>query len=146
MAKQVVINSFSDDYAFLSNFYPSPITHLDLLFPNVEGAFQASKTKNKKDHRDISKMQFGNQSKKAGQLVTLRDDWEDIKIKVMRKLIRKKFEIPALRIKLVETGKAELIEGNYWKDVFWGVCNGEGKNMLGKILMKERSYIEENYE
>ena len=32
----------------------------------------------------------------------------------------------------------ELIEGNDWHDTFWGVCNGIGKNWLGKILEEER--------
>jgi predicted NAD-dependent protein-ADP-ribosyltransferase YbiA (DUF1768 family) len=31
-----------------------------------------------------------------------------------------------------------LIEGNYWKDTFWGICDGIGKNYLGKILMEVR--------
>ncbi len=35
----------------------------------------------------------------------------------------------------------ELVEGNWWNDTFWGVCNGEGQNNLGKILMKIRKEI-----
>lgn len=39
------------------------------------------------------------------------------------------------------TGDAELIEGNNWGDTFWGVCNGRGENMLGKLLMEIRDYL-----
>lgn len=39
------------------------------------------------------------------------------------------------------TGNAELIEGNTWNDTFWGVCNGEGENNLGKLLMKVRTNL-----
>ena len=34
----------------------------------------------------------------------------------------------------------ELVEGNYWGDTFWGICNGEGTNWLGILLMAERAY------
>ena len=48
----------------------------------------------------------------------------------------------------IHTGEAELIEGNDWGDITWGVCNGIGENKLGKILMKLRltlrSYNESN--
>jgi predicted NAD-dependent protein-ADP-ribosyltransferase YbiA (DUF1768 family) len=35
----------------------------------------------------------------------------------------------------------ELIEGNWWGDTYWGVCNGVGENHLGKLLMKIRDYL-----
>ena len=45
-----------------------------------------------------------------------------------------------LRKKLLETGDRYLEETNWWGDDFWGVCNGEGRNELGKILMKVRDF------
>lgn len=135
------IDSFKGEHGFLSNFYSSPIIYKDTLFPHVEGAFQAAKCAKKADFLAISEMNFPNQAKKAGQSVKLREDWEDTKRKVMLKLVRLKFEIPALRIKLLETGNAQLVEGNFWNDTYWGVCKGEGKNYLGKILMKVRDEL-----
>jgi predicted NAD-dependent protein-ADP-ribosyltransferase YbiA (DUF1768 family) len=44
---------------------------------------------------------------------------------------------------LLETGDAELVEGNWWDDTFWGVCNGVGQNNLGKILMDTRRELRE---
>lgn len=41
-----------------------------------------------------------------------------------------------IKEKLLEAGDAELIEGNYWHDCYWGVCEEQGKNKLEKILMK----------
>lgn len=35
---------------------------------------------------------------------------------------------------------------NTWGDKVWGVCNGEGENRLGKILMRIRSEIREEEE
>jgi predicted NAD-dependent protein-ADP-ribosyltransferase YbiA (DUF1768 family) len=42
---------------------------------------------------------------------------------------------------LLETGDAELIEGNDWGDTFWGVCGGKGNNFLGKLLMEVRKEL-----
>ena len=50
---------------------------------------------------------------------------------------------PELGNKLLETGNQELVEGNTWGDIFWGVCNGKGQNWLGKILMMVRDEIRE---
>ena len=45
---------------------------------------------------------------------------------------------PNFTKRLLETGNQELIEGNDWNDTFWGVCNGEGENNLGRTLMRIR--------
>jgi predicted NAD-dependent protein-ADP-ribosyltransferase YbiA (DUF1768 family) len=39
------------------------------------------------------------------------------------------------------TGDRKLVEGNYWHDTFWGVCNGVGENYLGEILMHVRQEL-----
>jgi predicted NAD-dependent protein-ADP-ribosyltransferase YbiA (DUF1768 family) len=77
----------------------------------------------------------------AGQKVTLRKDWEGVKIQVMRDVLRLKFANPGLRDRLLETGDRELIEGNTWGDTFWGVCRGSGKNWLGQLLMELRGEL-----
>lgn len=30
-------------------------------------------------------------------------------------------------------------EGNTWGDTFWGICGGQGSNMLGQLLMDVRA-------
>ena len=44
---------------------------------------------------------------------------------------------------LIETGNAELLEGNTWGDTHFGVCSktGVGENVLGKILMRVREEL-----
>ena len=79
-----------------------------------------------------------------GRQVTLRTDWEQVKVSIMEKIVRAKFvQNPYLMKKLLDTGELLLIEGNTWKDTFWGVDinNGEGKNHLGKILMNVREEL-----
>ena len=142
-----VIDSFTGEYAFLSNFYPSPILYKGILYGNVECFFQAMKTKDTDVQKQIALVNFPSQAKKMGNnadLVKLRKDWEEIKDKVMLRGLRMKFSIKPLQFKLQETGDAKLIEGNTWKDDYWGVYNGKGKNMLGKLLMRVRA--EDNIE
>ena len=57
----------------------------------------------------------------------------------MTEIVRTKFEQNSdIRQKLIDTYPEELIEGNYWHDTFWGVCEGVGENHLGQILMQIR--------
>jgi predicted NAD-dependent protein-ADP-ribosyltransferase YbiA (DUF1768 family) len=69
----------------------------------------------------------------------MRPDWESVKLQVMEDLLVQKFADEHLEKQLQETGDADLIEGNYWGDDFWGVDKKKGgKNHLGKLLMKIR--------
>ena len=45
---------------------------------------------------------------------------------------------------LLSTGDKYLEETNHWKDTYYGVCDGVGKNVLGKILMSVRNIIKSN--
>ncbi len=46
-----------------------------------------------------------------------------------------------MKMEIIHEFQGELIEGNHWNDTFWGICNGNGENNLGKILMKIRHEI-----
>lgn len=134
------IDSFSGEYSFLSNFYPAKLVVFDLEFKTSEHAYQAFKTLDFKEFNQIKNAQTPGNAKKLGKYVTLRDDWDDIKLKVMKVVVRAKFDQnPEIRVKLINTAPAELIEGNAWRDDFWGVYNGVGENHLGKILMNLRN-------
>lgn len=70
-------------------------------------------------------------SKKRGRSVSLRKDWEQVKIRIMHEIVQAKFEQnPVLAEKLVETGNACLEEGNTWGDRIWGTVDGRGANHL----------------
>ena len=147
-----MINSFDKEYAFLSNFYPSLIgIHEEngplMLYTTVEHAFQAGKTTDLAIKRQIGLQPTPGKAKRLGRIITLRSDWEEIKIKRMEECVHDKFQIPFLQEKLLATGNQELVEGNFWHDNFWGDCQCEkcqhivGQNHLGKILMAERKRI-----
>lgn len=60
----------------------------------------------------------------------------------MKDILKQKFADPKLMKMLVDTGDAYIMEGNFWRDGFWGkvVENGAlvGQNNLGQILMDIR--------
>ena len=132
------IDSFSGEHRFLSNFWYHPIRMGGKLYPTNEHAFQAAKTLSPLQREMIQLAESPGMAKLLGRTVNLRDDWEEIKLDVMYQINLHKFANGTLRDKLVATGDAELIEGNHWGDKFWGVCDGEGQNHLGKILMAVR--------
>lgn len=137
-----MINSFRGEHYFLSNFSPSEICIQNIKYPTVEHAYQAMKAINNEDRKLISNANTPKEAKRLGNTVVCREDWERVRLVVMRGLVFMKFIINTnLRKQLIDTGDEELIEGNWWKDTFWGVCNGVGENNLGKILMEIRKCL-----
>ena len=134
-----VIDSFSGKYRFLSNFYPKPFKWRGKTWPSSEHAYQAAKAKDKDDAELIRQASTPGKAKRLGRKIKIREDWEDTKVKIMYSILKAKFKDPELRAMLKDTGKAKLIEGNTWGDRVWGVYNGQGKNYLGKLLMKVRN-------
>lgn len=136
-----MINEFKGKYYFLSNFYNAPVMYEGLLYLNNESAFQSAKVKDIERRKQFCRIDPST-AKRKGRNVALRHDWEKIKDKVMEDCVRDKFtRNEDLKCKLIETGDEELVESNTWMDQYWGVCNGKGENMLGKILMKVREEL-----
>lgn len=139
----MVIDSFRGEYFFLSNFCEVPVMYDGITYLNNEAAFQAQKTLNKEQRLDFA-MLNPSQAKKKGRSVSLRPDWEEIKINVMYEICKAKFtQNENLKRSLLNTGNTELIEGNNWGDKIWGQVNGIGENNLGKILMKIREELKD---
>lgn len=65
----------------------------------------------------------------------IRADWDDIKTRIMVELLVQKFSDANLNTELCSTNPKLLIEGNDWGDTYWGICDGRGRNVLGRILM-----------
>lgn len=144
-----MICGFFGENRFLSNFYPSKVGvyWMGTLFPSTEHAYQAAKFP-KKYHKEFVDVTAG-QSKKLSREITkaepsLYDDemWTKVKDTVMAQLVFQKFTNNyELKLLLLGTENKYLEESNSWGDVYWGVCNGVGKNRLGEILMATRYYI-----
>ncbi len=69
----------------------------------------------------------------------LRQDWDQVKVKVMREALTAKFgQHPELAAVLEATGNALIVEHTE-NDKYWGDGgDGSGENMLGRLLMEIR--------
>ena len=101
----------------------------------VEHAYQAAKSHDEHYRWCIAHCPTHIDARRLGKSVPLRSDWDQVKLAVMEDLLRQKFSQDFFRSKLKATGNNKLVEGNYWGDTFWGVCNGVGTNHLGRLLM-----------
>jgi ribA/ribD-fused uncharacterized protein len=135
-----VIDDFHGANFFLDNFFPAPTMYEGVVYPTSEHAFQAAKSTDPTMRAEFAKMVSPGMAKRYGNAIQLRPDWEDVKVQVMRDVLADKFaRHPFIAKALLATGDAELIEGNTWDDKFWGVCDGEGENYLGRLLMELRT-------
>lgn len=141
-----MIVEFKDKYSFLSNFWYVEVEFEGLKYKSVEHAFQASKSIHPEARLKIQSCKTAGDSKRSSKFLTLRKDWELIKESIMFDLLKQKFSKSPLKEMLLETEDEVLIEGNYWHDNFWGSCKCDkcmfqGKNVLGKLLMKVREEL-----
>ncbi len=135
------LDHFEGEYYCLSNYYdPVSVTVDGLTYRNSEAAFHAYKTTDMNKRREFTDLN-PDAAKKKGRHLDLPSDWDDIRIDVMKKVVRAKFtQHPDPAKKLPATGNRELIEGTKWHDTFWGIDlnTRKGDNNLGKILMALR--------
>ena len=134
----------SDEYGFLCNFSAHGFTLGACYWPTVEHYFQAQKFAGTDYEERIRVARSPKEAKNLGQTRrrSLRVDWEEIKVDVMRRGVMAKFRSHSdLRAALLATGCEELVE-NAPSDYFWG-CGalGNGQNMLGKLLMETRTLL-----
>ena len=77
-----------------------------------------------------------NQLRRLGYV---RSDWDYVKVPIMLDLLIQKFSRPDNYERLQDSNPNYLIEGNDWGDTFWGVCDGRGRNVLGRLTMQIRN-------
>lgn len=136
------IEEFRGEHAYLSNFYVHPLRVGKIRYHSVEQYFQSRKCARQDDWEAVMATSFPAQAKRVGRHVDLREDWEEVKLYVMRKALTCKFrEDNPLGSRLIDTGHHVLVEGNTWGDEYWGVSDGVGKNWLGFLLMARRAEI-----
>jgi ribA/ribD-fused uncharacterized protein len=126
-------------FGFLSNFYTSPIEWKGKTYPTVEHLYQALKAIDEKCHEYVRSSPGPGTAKQRGREIPNRPDWENIKVTIMRICLRLKFA-PGSELSewLSDTQNLILVEEAPW-DEFWGSGReGNGKNILGVLLMEIR--------
>lgn len=132
------IDQFRGKYAFLSNFFH----HEGRI--TAEHLFQSMKPTDPKWQLAILDAETPAEAKALGRECPLREDWEDIKDDVMWWVLQVKFRKGSdCRKWLLETGDAELSEGNWHGDSYWGydLKSQAGLNVLGHLLVELREAI-----
>lgn len=133
-----MLAQFTGNYEFLSNFYIEPDGTC------VENEFQAAKTLDPELSAYILNSPKPYIAKQRGNEVSLRPDWEQVKIAVMLRFILGKYDDHSeLAEKLMATYPAVLEEGNNHGDELWGksLRTGKGLNWLGILTMIVRSEL-----
>ena len=146
-------------FGFLSNFHVSPIVVDGETWPSSEHYYQAQKSL-QSEYRDQLRAAYSPghakrlaadpalPRKRSGQSwfrrngVSIRADWQEVKLQVMRNAVRAKFsQNSELSQRLLATGAAELLEDSE-SDSYWGSGNkDEGLNWLGRVLMEVRAEL-----
>jgi len=124
----------------LSNFYPSRIFIDGKMWPTVEHYYQAHKSLDPLMIEDIRLTPHPAEAKKKGYEFKAREDWEEVKEKIMYKALYAKFTQNATcKGLLLSTGNLSIHEDSP-TDIYWGWQNN-GKDRLGILLTKIRSEL-----
>lgn len=143
-----LIGAFRNEYRWLSNFAPAPLTWDGARYETAEAAYQAGKTLDPGARARIAAAVTPGAAKRAGRRLPLRPGWEAaVRYQVMDEVLDAKFAAPRLRNRLLRTGDALLVEGNVHHDQQWGDCacphhrDQPGENHLGLALMRLRARL-----
>jgi ribA/ribD-fused uncharacterized protein len=136
-------------YGVFSNLYRRTIIFEDVTYATSEHAYQAGKAR--KDN--VREWMLSAPSPSLVAMVAhglyvwdVTPNWSKIKFDRMRAVLLAKFsQHEDLRKILLDTGNARLVESATVKNsvnLEWGEVNGQGKNMLGVLLMEVRALLQ----
>ena len=139
-----MVESFRGEYRYLSNFQAVKIIFEGIEYPSIEHAYMSAKSdsmewKSKCADKNIT----AGKIKRLSHTISLKADWDDIKLDVMTEVIDQKFNQEPFNTLLLDTGDKYIQEGNRHNDTFWGFCleTNKGENNLGKLIMEKRNMI-----
>lgn len=143
-----------EPYYEFTNFYESPIVLKNTRWPTSEHFFQSQKfasndkylTLHEENVRRLPTPRDAFEYVRKNSWFVGSQEWEKKKNDVMYRAVKAKFTQNAnLTILLLGTGDKQLVEHTS-NDKYWGDGgDGTGLNQLGKILMKVRSEIRQEY-
>lgn len=141
--KTIKFYRLKDPYGEFSNFSPHGIYVDNKFYPTSEHYYQSQKFIDVQTRETIRHAATPRIAADLGRtLPNLRFDWDDIKEDVMLKALQCKFtQHNNLKELLLSTKDSYIVEDSK-TDSYWGVgADGNGKNMLGKLLMNLRASL-----
>jgi ribA/ribD-fused uncharacterized protein len=151
--------SNSKDNKWLSTFnVANPFKYNDMEYSSVENAFHAQKVDDNDERVEEYRIalstnvddvlepniakKFGGRKSFEGNGFTLRQDWDKVKLKIMKEITREYYvSNQEFLDKLINTGNKKLIHSGFRIDDYWGVKKSGGENNHGKILMELREEL-----
>ena len=136
--------SVSDDFGQFSNLAPFPLALDGERWPTAEHYYQSQKFDDPAYKLTIRRANSPAEAARLGhdRKKKMRRDWESVKVGIMRDTLMAKFtQHDELRVLLLSTGDAKIVEHTE-SDAFWGDGgDGSGKNTLGQLLMQVRESL-----
>ena len=152
-SEAAVFRTTTGEFGALSNMAPDyPVTFYGIKIPTIEALYQACRYPDFPEIQtvildQISPMTAKMKSKKYTDKT--RDDWERVRVSIMRWCLRTKLAQNWQRFGAVlrKTGDKPLVEESV-KDEFWGAKPQDdgtlvGMNVLGRLLMELRQEYQE---
>ncbi len=130
-----------EPYYEFTNFAPYGFFAKTTFWNTSEHYFQAQKFPKMALYEEVRQARTPSDARKLARanFRRQREDWDEIRLNVMREALRQKFDAnPPLKQLLLSTGQRPLVEASE-EDAFWGFGpDREGQNNLGKLLMELR--------
>ena len=135
------LDSFTGDFAFLSNFYLQPFQMGGKTYRSGEHAYQALKMTTASDHDLVRSVLHPYTAKQVARTLPIHPRWDEFRVQAMSMVLQAKFGGDRqMKGMLLATRDWTLVEGtDGWGDTFWGQTFGTGENHLGKELMALRA-------
>ncbi|MFJ6120239.1 NADAR family protein [Streptomyces sp. NPDC092129] len=125
----------------LRNEFPAPIVMGNRTYPTVAHAYWALAVADEHRQEEILGAERPYDAQKLAEEATLRDDWPQVRVAVMTRLLRAKFQQhPEFAETLMATGATRLIYTEVGS-TFWGQRGLEGRNWMGRLLELTRSEL-----
>ena len=135
---------YGPEFYVFSNFSSFKLEWRGELWMTSEHAYHSEKFDDENIKEEIRNARSAHDSLKIAQKYKdkYRGGWDDIKLKIMKKILQAKVEQhPYVKKKLLESGDKELVEDS-WRDSYWGWGpNKDGENHLGKLWMEVRDEL-----
>ena len=136
---------YEQEFYPFSNFSSFKLEWKGYIWMTSEHAYHSEKFDDPKIIEQLKETRSAHNAMKLAYANKEKDrkDWDEIKLGIMKKILRAKVEQHSyVKKKLLESGDKKLVE-NSWRDPYWGWGpNKDGENHLGKLWMEVRDELQ----